>query len=303
MSTEVLPHPNEAPSLVPKPGSVVWEYSGDARLLTASGYALLLQVSHPTVGAGVSEHSNFKSDPWGRLFRTLDYSYAMVYGGPKMAADIGGRVREMHRDIKGVKPDGERYHAFEPEAYAWVHATLADAIVRGHEWFGRPMGPDQVEDFYADWRRMGRLVGVREGDLPDGWPAFCAYFDRMAEERLEDNSAVQDVLTSLAEPAEPPIRFLSGAAWRALRIAPARSTSLATIGMLPPTLRGRFGVRWTKGQERQLRVLAAASRAVTPLMPSSLRNVGPRYLRWRREALARGDVAARSRAPRSVATA
>jgi uncharacterized protein (DUF2236 family) len=302
MST-ALPSPDEAPSLVPKPGSVVWRYSGDARLLTAAGYALLLQVSHPTVGAGVSEHSDFKSDPWGRLFRTLDYSYAMVYGGPKMAADIGRRVRNMHKGIKGVKPDGEPYHALEPEAYAWVHATLADSIVRGHEWFGSPIPADEVEDFYEDWRRMGRLVGVRESQLPEGWQAFCAYFDRMVEERLEENSAVQDVLASLAEPAAPPIPFLSGAAWRALRIAPARSTSLATVGMLPPVLRARFGVGWTKGQERQLRALAAASRAVTPLMPSSLRNVGPRYLRWRREALARGDVASPSRARRSVATA
>jgi uncharacterized protein (DUF2236 family) len=42
------------------------------RLFTAAGDALLLQVSHPTVGAGVSEYSDFKADPWGRLFRTLD---------------------------------------------------------------------------------------------------------------------------------------------------------------------------------------------------------------------------------------
>ena len=38
----------------------------------------------------------------------------------------------MHKRIKGVRPDGERYHALEPRPYAWVHATLAEAIVRAH---------------------------------------------------------------------------------------------------------------------------------------------------------------------------
>ena len=44
-------------------------------------------------------------------------------------------------------------------------------------------------------------------------------------------------------------------------------------------------------------MLAAASRAATPLLPETLRVFGPSYLRWRREAIARGDAAAPSRVP------
>ena len=36
-----------------------------------AGYALVLQVAHPTVAAGVEEHSRYRQDPWGRLVRTL----------------------------------------------------------------------------------------------------------------------------------------------------------------------------------------------------------------------------------------
>lgn len=304
MAAPVLPSPEEVPALCPTPESVVWRYAGDARLLSTAGYALLLQVSHPTVGAGVAEHSEYKKDPWGRLFRTLDYTYAMVYGGPEMAAEIGRRVREMHKRIKGVKPDGERYHALEPEAYAWVHATLADAIITGHRHFGRRMSHAEIESFWADWRRNGRLVGVREGDLPEGWSAFREYFDRMVEERLEDNQAVRDVLETLSEPATPPLPFLNDGVWRIARLPAARSLELTTIGLLPPVLRERLGVEWTPRHERRLRVLGRAKRATTPLMPKSLRNMGPAYLRWRREALERGDVAAAAPAPRqSVPTA
>src|SRR5437588_1637582 len=109
MSTAIFPPAEEVPLLLPQPDSIVWRFAGDARLLATAGYALLLQVSHPTVGAGVAEHSDFKADPWGRLFRTLDYTYAMVYGGPRLAGEIGARVREMHKRIKGTKPNGERY--------------------------------------------------------------------------------------------------------------------------------------------------------------------------------------------------
>lgn len=303
MSDPILPTPEEAAEIVPSPGSVVWRYAGDARLLATAGYALIMQVSHPTVGAGVLEFSDYKQDPWGRLLRTLDYTYSMVYGGPELASQIGRRVRDMHKQIKGVKPDGERYHALEPEAYAWVHATLVDAIVQGHREFGRRMTHDEVERFYAHWRRSGRLVGVRERDLPEGWAAFRAYFDRMVEERLEANQAVRDVLETLSQPAPPPLPFLGDGAWRLARLPAARSLELVTIGLLPPLLRERCGLEWTPARERRFRALGRASRALTPVLPGRLRNTGPAYLKWRREALARGDVASPSRAPGGSAAA
>lgn len=66
---------------------------------------------------------------------------------------------------------------------------------------------------------------------------------------------------------------------------------LTTVGLLPHALRQRFGVRWRKADELELRLLAGGLRASTPLMPAALRNTGPGYLRWRREAIDRGEVA------------
>jgi uncharacterized protein (DUF2236 family) len=291
MTERVLPREDEVARYVPPRGSTVWRYAGDARLLSGAGYALILQVSHPTVGAGVGEHSNYAEDPWGRLLRTLDYTYVMVYGGPELAAATGRRVRELHKRIRGERPDGTRYHALEPEAYAWVHATLAQSIVDGHRAFGRPMRRDTVERFYGEWRRLGRLVGVRERDLPETWDGFRDYFDAMVAERLEDNAVVHGVLRTLTKPTAPPVPGLGEGAWRVARLPMARLGALATVGLLPPALRARFGLRWTRRQEREFRALCGASRAVTPLLPAALRNTGPNYVRWRRDALERGEVA------------
>jgi uncharacterized protein (DUF2236 family) len=288
----LLPPLEEAVALVPARGSITWRRAGDARLMVGAGYALLLQVSHPVVGAGVSEHSNFREDPWGRLVRTLDYTNVMVYGEPEEAVRMGRWVREMHKRIKGVDRHGRRYHALEPEAYAWVHATLADAIVAGHARFGRPMSRAETEEFYVEWRGLGRLLGVRERDLPADWAGFRAYFDDMVANRLEHTDSVRDVLDALASPSRPPVSALPDSAWRAARLPAARMGALATIGLLPPVLRARFGLRWTRAQELELRALAAASRSVTPLMPASLRRMGPAWLARRREAIIRGGMLA-----------
>ena len=257
----------------------------------------------------MSQHSNFKQDPWGRLLRTLDYTTSVVYGGPDLAWDVGRRVREMHKRIKGVRPDGERYHALEPGPYAWVHATLAEAIVRAHNLFCRPaLRPAETDRFWEEWRRMGRLIGVRYEDLPETWPGLLAYFDRMVAEELEDTGAAQDVLTSLINPTAPPLPGMPDWVWGVVSWPSTRAGSLATLGMLPPNLRDRLGVEWTPSRERRFRRMAAITRRARPLMPPQARNFGPHYLRWRHAAIKRGDVASpdargRTREPGAAATA
>lgn len=291
----ILPAREQAPELIPPVGGVTWRVAGDARLFAGSGYALMLQVMHPSVGAGVSQFSNFKEDPWGRLLRTLDYTSSVIYGGPELAWDIGRRVREMHKHIKGTRPDGERYHALEPRAYAWVHATLAEAIIRAHRAFCSPqISDDEVEVFWREWRRAGRLVGVRYDDLPESWPDLLAYFDEMVEGELEDTEAAQDVLAALFDPAAPPLPWLREGIWRVVRWPSMKAGSLATVGLLPPVLRERLGVEWGPSQARRFRLLARATRASRPLLPPQAKNFGPNYLRWRREAIARRDVASGS---------
>jgi uncharacterized protein (DUF2236 family) len=101
---------------------------------------------------------------------------------------------------------------------------------------------------------------------------------------------VDEVLEALARPPAPALALLRGAGWAALRPPLGHLLSLATVGLLPAQLRRRFDLTWSRSEELQLRALAAALRGMTPLMPPSLRNSGPVYLRWRREAIARGEV-------------
>src|SRR3954468_8768294 len=266
MSVPLLPSEEEARRRAPRPRSVAWSYAGDARTMLGAGAALLLQVAHPTVAGGVRDHSNFAEDPWGRLLRTLDFANLLIYGGPEAAARTGRAVREMHKRIKGTAPDGRRYHALEPEAYAWVHATLAEVIIRSHRVFGRHIDRRELEVFYREWKDVGRLLGVRERDLPDDWAGFRAYVERMVHERLEDNDVVHTVLRSLDSPQAPPVELLPEALWRVATLPASRVMHLATIGLLPRALRDKLDVGWTRREALELRAVAAVSRGVTPLM-------------------------------------
>src|SRR5947209_6433215 len=143
----VFPAEAEIDRLLVGPDSVTWRYGSDARLYLVMLYPLLLQVAHPTVGAGVRDFSDFEHRPWDRLLRTLDYVSLLVYGGEE-AIVAGRRLRSLHKGFQGVREDGQRYYALEPEAYAWVHATLIDTYVGGHAHFGRPMRQSEVDQFY-----------------------------------------------------------------------------------------------------------------------------------------------------------
>jgi uncharacterized protein (DUF2236 family) len=280
MRERVLPSEEEVRRLWPGPGSITWRHAADARTLLAAGYALVLQVAHPVVGAGVAEHSAYRHDPWRRLFRTLDFTNALIYAEPAVAAEVGRRVRARHMQIKGTMPDGGRYHALAPDAYAWVWASLFGAMTAAHERFASRLARDQLEEFWQQWRGLGRLLGIRERDLPAGLAGFEDYFEQ-ALAVLEDNRTVHEVLESMRSPTEPRLPRYLQPAWRLGRLPSAHAIELATVGMLAPELRERFGLRWTLAHELELRALAAASRAATPLLPSRLRVFGPAYLHWR----------------------
>src|SRR5438128_12283744 len=68
------------------------------------GPAVLLQVAHPLVAAGVFHHSDFRRDLWRRLARTLRALYLIAYGTKSEAEQAGAAVQAVHAGVHGTTP-------------------------------------------------------------------------------------------------------------------------------------------------------------------------------------------------------
>ena len=106
------------------PESVSWRVFKNPLALYVGGVAaVLLELAEPRVRSGVWEHTNFRTDPLGRLRRTGKAAMITVYG-PRSAAErmIAG-VGRMHARVSGKTPAGEEYRADDPELLTWEQAT------------------------------------------------------------------------------------------------------------------------------------------------------------------------------------
>src|SRR5260221_10130799 len=121
------------------PGSEAWRLNREAMLLLGAGpRALLLQIAHPAVAAGVDEHSDFRADPWRRLAATLRSYLTIVYGTTGIARAEIRRLNAMHRGISGPG-----YSARDPALALWVHATLIDSTIVANDAWIEPLSRER----------------------------------------------------------------------------------------------------------------------------------------------------------------
>jgi uncharacterized protein (DUF2236 family) len=257
--------------------SLLWRLGFPRTSVLLAGRALLLQVAHPTVGAGVRDFSRFQSDPWGRFDRTVTSLLTQLFGGPAADAEAR-RLRARHHHIAGTGFDGRPYQATEPEAWAWVHLTNADTMLAFYERWGPSLDPDEQERYWADWRQAGLGLGLRPGDLPGDVEALHARVEEMAAVTLGDNETVRLVLQTLAlEDVPPPRRYFPRPVWNRLRPIGRSLLVDTTIGTLPSNLRARLGLAWTADQQRRLDHTAALVRAASVGVPDRVLHYPPAY--------------------------
>ncbi|MCX5202896.1 DUF2236 domain-containing protein [Streptomyces sp. NBC_00237] len=282
--------PHTAPS-PPPPGGILWSVAGDVRALLMLPAALTMQVAHPAIGAGVDEHSVFRTDPWGRGERSLRSVMLWVYGG-EAAAEEGRRLRTLHKAITGTDAHGRKYHALTPAYYAWVHATGFPCYQHALRLLHRPLTETQERQLYAEWLQVGRVLGIHDRDMPQTVEEFWPYYRKMLAEEIERTSVVRE-LTDPGQKVPPPdrgplpVRLLLRTLWPVLLPPLAAFRSFVTVGYLPPDAREALGLAWSPAQERRLRRFSRAVRVLVPLLPERLR-----YLPMARRARAQHRAAA-----------
>jgi len=275
------------------PGSEAWRLNREAALLLGAGpRALLLQVAHPLVAEGVSQHSDFRTDPWGRLAGTLRSYLRIVYGtAPAARAEIN-RLNGLHARVTGPVHDedaskrhGATYRALDPSLALWVHATLVDSTLVAVDAWQERLAPAVRARFYAETVPIGRLFGIPDRLLPQDIHAFDGYIASMlapdgpvhptatardlADAILRPPLAgvVRTEVAALLGPAAPAVR-------RALSLVPQPAVDalmIPAIGLLPPGTREEYGLAWGPRDRVIDAWLTAGFRLWRPLLPPSFR--------------------------------
>src|SRR3954452_23132182 len=162
------------------PDSVTWRVHSDPVLWIAGLRALLLQATHPAAMAGVLQHSDFRADPWGRLFRTADYVATVAFGSTEEVERAGARVRGIHGKVRGLDGrTGRTYRASDPDLLLWVHCCEVESFVTTYLRAGGRLGRDDVDNYYAEQVRAAEVVGIPPSAVPSSAPAMASYFRRM----------------------------------------------------------------------------------------------------------------------------
>jgi uncharacterized protein (DUF2236 family) len=245
------------------PHSASWRVDREALLLAGGTCALLMQLAHPAVAAGVAQHSNFRGDPFGRLRRTLTASYAVVFGSRPRAERAIRRINAIHATVSGRVPDtGVPYRAVDPDLLLWVHATLVDTALQVYERYVAPLAPVAAEAYHGEARGIAIRLGVPAEAMPSTLVDLRA---RMAVMLEGGEVRVTPTARMLAPSVLYPSRVLPRFAWDAAH--------LVSFSVMPPSIRAGYGIAWSPARERGMRRVAAVTRRVLPLLPPSLRHV------------------------------
>jgi uncharacterized protein (DUF2236 family) len=248
------------------PETLTWRINSEPLLIAGGGRALLLQVAHPLVAAGVAQHSDFEREPLNRLFRTLDTTYKIVFGDATVSACAARHLQARHLPVRGVSREGVAYDARDPVLLVWVWATLVETTLLVHERLIKPRSADEIERWYHEQTRFAVACGVPEGAWPPDYAAFREYFDA-AVEGLRPSADSRAIVASVFHPDVPLLL-------RPL-LPPFR---IVTLGLLPPSLRERLGFSWGPAREALTRSFALAARFAMALTPGPLRQAATRWL-------------------------
>jgi len=142
------------------PDSMAWRVHADLGTLIGGLRSLLYQTLHPLAMAGVAEHSDYRTDPWGRLHRTAEFVAATTYGTSAEAGAAVARVQQVHEHVRGTAPDGRPYSAADPALVTWVHATEVDSFLAAYQRYGAGLTDAEADQYVAEMAIVAIAFGA-----------------------------------------------------------------------------------------------------------------------------------------------
>jgi uncharacterized protein (DUF2236 family) len=240
--------------VLPEP-SVARRLNRELFLLLGGTAALLMQVSHPLVAAGVQQHSDFQRDPIGRLRRTLNTTLAVVFAEPGDARAALRRIDRRHGPVRGIAADGRAYDARDPGLLLWVQATLVLTSLRLYERVAGRLPIADREAYWQETRPIAAALGIPIELLPKTIGDLERYEEAMLATAVVPDTTSLDVARQVLRPfgwVPAPVYWPSDAIAAAL---------------IPSRLRRALGLRYRTRERVYFALVIAATRIMRTALP------------------------------------
>ncbi|MDP8969145.1 MAG: DUF2236 domain-containing protein [Actinomycetota bacterium] len=232
--------------------------------------AILLQLAHPLVAAGVAQHSTFRGQALQRLRHTLDASADIVFGTTDQALAAIAQINAIHRRVKGALaepvgrfPAGAGYRAQDPELLLWVFATTALSELLVYSRYVAPLSPAEQERYHDEGKQVAQLLGIPDRLVPERLSDLCDYVDATL---ASDNIAIGPSQRELARAVLYPC----------LPVVPGRllePLAAITVGLLPDKVLDGYQLRLTSAGRHLHERSPALVRRLLPLLPEAVRHL------------------------------
>ncbi len=244
------------------PDSVSWRiFKNPIALLIGGVAAVILEFAEPAVRTGVWEHSSFRKDPVGRLWRTGLAAMVTVYGARSIAEPMIAGVVRMHAKVAGETPAGVPYSANDARLLTWVHATATFGFAEAYSRYVDRLSEVEIDALYREGAEASQLYGAL--NAPKSHAELQVLFESMRD-WLEPSPIVFEFLRIMRETPAFPAPLL----WMQRMLVPA------AVEIIPDWIRERLGLTASHGlrpRERWIiRLVAGASdRIVLPDSPAA----------------------------------
>jgi uncharacterized protein (DUF2236 family) len=244
--------------------------NGERLVVLGWGRAILMQLAHPLVAAGVAEHSTFRAStlaPVKRLHATVRAMLDLTFGDERGASAAAARINAIHDRVRGRLHEpagtwsvGTPYSAHDPALLFWVHATLLDSLPLAYETFVGSLEPATIDRYVVEAADGAARLGLEGSEVPRSRAEVSGYLDRML---ASDEVAVTATARELAhEVLNPTGAWLLGPIGAAPR--------LFALGTVPPAIRDLYGFEWSADDARRFVRLSALLRRWRGRVPGSI---------------------------------
>lgn len=229
------------------PDSDTWKVHGSLSTLVGGVRALLMQAAYPAALAGVAQHSQYDTDPLGRLERTTRWLTITSFGSSEAIEREASRVRAMHKKVSGAYQDNQNEHKYSAEQerhLLWVHCAFTDSFLTAYREVNLP-GSVKVDDYVKEWSKSAEPLGLLKAPKSDAELAYV--LDDFLNNEIRPIAMTPEIVKFLVHPpfsrfAMPFYRILCNAAIstmdpRVLAVLGLSSKSRIWLAIVRPILR------------------------------------------------------------------